>query len=105
MARAHKVLKSFTPKFHQSYKSLWGNKRGRTMEEIHKELQDLDLICFPHLEEILISENVDLDLTLFPQKDSRSMREMERKGKLSKVNNGRERCKNSHQTRGEEGLL
>ena len=42
MARAHKVLKSFTPKFQQSYKSLWGNKRGRTMEEMHKELQDLD---------------------------------------------------------------
>ena len=30
MARTHKVLKSFSPKFHQSYKSLWGNKRGRT---------------------------------------------------------------------------
>ena len=40
---------SFTPKFHQSYKSLWGNKRGRTMEEIHTRLQDLDPKMFPSL--------------------------------------------------------
>ena len=33
MARTHEVLKSFSPKFHQSYKSLWGNKRGRTKKE------------------------------------------------------------------------
>jgi hypothetical protein len=30
--------------------------------EIHKELQDLDLIGSPHIEEILIGENLDLDL-------------------------------------------
>ena len=49
MARTQEVLKSFSPKFHQSYKSLWGNKRGRTMEEIHKRLQDLDPNMFPSL--------------------------------------------------------
>jgi hypothetical protein len=37
-------------------------------EEIHKELQDLDPISSPHIEEILIGENVDLDLlSLFSQ--------------------------------------
>ena len=65
--------KSFTLKFQQSYKSYWGNKRGRT-QEIHKELQDQDLLCSPHLERILIGGNVDLDLlSLFPQRDSRSI--------------------------------
>jgi hypothetical protein len=49
MARTQVVLKYFSPKFHQSYKSLWGNKRGRTMEEIHKRLQDLDPKMFPSL--------------------------------------------------------
>ena len=49
MARTQVVCKSFSPKFHQSYKSLWGNKRGRTMEEIHKRLQDLYLKMFPSL--------------------------------------------------------
>jgi hypothetical protein len=29
---------------------LWSDKRGRT-KEIHEELQDLDLLCSPHLEE------------------------------------------------------
>jgi hypothetical protein len=41
--------------------------RGRTKEEIHKELQDLDPIGSPHIEEIMIGGNVDLDLlSLFP---------------------------------------
>ena len=48
-ARTQEVLKSFSPKFHQSYKILWGNKRRRTMEEIHKRLQDLDPKIFPSL--------------------------------------------------------
>jgi hypothetical protein len=40
----------------------------------HKELQDLKPKGSPHLEEILIGGNVDLDLlSLFPQKDSTSM--------------------------------
>jgi hypothetical protein len=44
----------------------------------HKELQDLDPIGFPHKEEKVIGRNVDLDLlSLFPQKDSRSMGGME----------------------------
>jgi hypothetical protein len=52
---------------------LWRDMRGRT-REIHKELQDLDPLCSPHLEEILIGGNIDLDLfSLFPQKDARIM--------------------------------
>jgi hypothetical protein len=62
---------------------LWINMGGRTKKEIHKELQDLDPIG-----EKVIGGNVDLDLlSLFPQKDARIMGEMERKGKLFKVNN------------------
>jgi hypothetical protein len=69
--------------------------RGRT-KEIHKELQDLDPIGSPHLEEKVVGGNVDLDLlSLFPQKDARIMGGMERKGKLFKVNNGGERVPNS----------
>jgi hypothetical protein len=34
----------------------------KNKEEIHKELQDLDPIGFPHLEEKVIGENIDLDL-------------------------------------------
>jgi hypothetical protein len=65
--------------------------RGRT-KEIHKELQDLDPLCSPHLEEILIGGNIDLDLlSLFPQKDARIMGEMEEGGQTCKVNNGGER--------------
>jgi hypothetical protein len=64
--------------------------RGRT-KEIHKELQDLDQIGFPHLEEILISGKIDLDLlSLFPQKDARIMEGMGEQGKTFKVNNGGE---------------
>jgi hypothetical protein len=41
--------------------------RGSTKEENHKELQNLDPIGSPHLEEILIGGNIDLDLlSLFP---------------------------------------
>jgi hypothetical protein len=55
----------------------------------HKELQDLDLISFPHRVEKVIGGNVDLDLlSLFPQKDSRSMGGMEEGGQAFKVNNG-----------------
>ena len=93
MARTHEVLKSFTPKFHQSYKSLWGNKRGRTKEENNKwKPQDLDPICSTHLEERLIGRIVDLDLlSQIPQKDSRIIGGRERNGKLLKCNNGGER--------------
>jgi hypothetical protein len=60
--------------------------RGRTKEEIHKELQDLDPIGSPHIEVIMIGGNVDLDLlSIFPQKDARIMGGMGRKGKLFKV--------------------
>jgi hypothetical protein len=46
----------------------------KNKEEIHKELQDLDPIGSPHLEEKVISGNEDLDLlSLFPKKDARNM--------------------------------
>jgi hypothetical protein len=71
---------------------LWRDMRERTRKEIHKELQDLDPKGSPHIEEIKIGRNVDLDLlSLFPQKDARIMGEMGRKGKLFKVNNRGER--------------
>jgi hypothetical protein len=58
--------------------------RGRT-KEIHKELQDLDPIGSPHLEEILIGGKIDLDLlSLFPQEDARIIRGIERKSKASR---------------------
>jgi hypothetical protein len=80
--------------------------RGRTKEEIHKELQDLDPIGFPHKEEKVIGENVDLDLlSLFPQKDARIMGGMGRKGKLFKINNGGERKRKSQPPNEEEGAL
>ena len=45
--------------------------RGRTKEE-HEELQDLDPMGSPHIEEKVIGGNVDLDLlSLFPQKLAR----------------------------------
>ena len=41
-------------------------------EENHKELQDLDPLCSPHLEERLIGGNIDLDLlSLLPQRYAR----------------------------------
>jgi hypothetical protein len=52
---------------------LWRDMRGRT-NGIHKELQDLDLLCSPHLEERWIGRNIDLDLLLlFPQRYARIM--------------------------------
>src|SRR5664279_519404 len=48
MARAQ-VLKSFTLKFQQSNKCLWGNKRGRTKEENHKRTPRSRSTKFPSL--------------------------------------------------------
>jgi hypothetical protein len=60
--------------------------RGRTKEEIHKEIQDLDPIGSPHLEEKVIGENVDLDLhSLFPKKDTRIMGGMDEGGQAFKI--------------------
>jgi hypothetical protein len=54
--------------------------RGRT-KEIHKELQDLDSLCSPHLEERWIGGNIDLDLlSLFPRKYVKIMEGMEEEG-------------------------
>ena len=69
-ARAQ-VLKSSTLKFQQSNKCLWGNKRGRTKRRTTQELQELDPLCSPHLEEILIGGNVDLGFLLQSSKDQR----------------------------------
>jgi hypothetical protein len=64
----------------------------KNKEEIYKEFQDLDPIGSPHIEEIMIGGNIDLDLlSLFLQKDARIMGGIGRKGKLLKVNNGGER--------------
>jgi hypothetical protein len=41
----------------------------RKNQGIHKELQDLDPLCYPHLEKRLIGGNIDLDLlSHFPQR-------------------------------------
>jgi hypothetical protein len=64
----------------------------KNKEEIHKELQDLDPIGSPHLEEKVIGGNIDLDLlSLFPQKDARKMGGKEEGGQAFKINNGGER--------------
>jgi hypothetical protein len=58
---------------------LWRVMRGRTKEEIHKELQDLDPMNSPHKEEKVIGGNIDLDLlSLFPQRYARIMGGIER---------------------------
>jgi hypothetical protein len=50
---------------------LWRVMRGRT-KEIHKKLQDLHSLYFPHLEERWIGGNIDLDLlSLFPERYAR----------------------------------
>jgi hypothetical protein len=52
---------------------LWGDERKNKGGE-HQELQDLDPNRFPHLEEIMIDGDVNLDLlSLFPQEDARIM--------------------------------
>jgi hypothetical protein len=64
----------------------------KNKEEIHKELQDLDPIDYPHLEEKVIGRNGDLDLlSLFPQKDARNMGGKKEGGQAFKINNGGER--------------
>ena len=95
MARTQEVLKSFSLKFQQSNKCLWGNKRGRTKEEMHQELQDQDLLGSPHLEKRWIGGIVDLDLlSQIPQRYTRITRGIKRGTSFSKVNNGGEREKN-----------
>jgi hypothetical protein len=51
---------------------LWRDMRGRTRRKSTNKLQDLDPNGSPHIEDILIGGNVDLDLlSLFPQEDER----------------------------------
>jgi hypothetical protein len=71
MARAHKVFKSFSPNPTKATNAMEEYER-KNKKEIHKELQDLDPIGSPHMEEILIDGNIELDLlSLFPQIDAR----------------------------------
>jgi hypothetical protein len=59
---------------------LWRDMRGRT-KKIHKELQELDSLCYPYLEERWIGGSIDLDLlSLFPKKYARIMGGMEEDG-------------------------
>jgi hypothetical protein len=63
---------------------LWRDMRRR-IKEIHKELQDLDSLCSPHLEERWIGGNIDLDLlSFFPQKYARIMGGIEEEGQAIK---------------------
>ena len=73
------MLKYFSLKSQQSYKSYWGNKRGRTNRRRNtKFLQDLDLVDSPHKERDLIGQDVDVDLlSLFPQIGARIMERLE----------------------------
>ena len=102
MARAHEVLKSFTLKFQQSNKCLWGNKRGRTKEEKHQELQDQDQQGSPHLEEEWIGGNVDLDLLSLSLKEMQETWEgLRGRQAFPNVNNGGERGEKRAQEVGE----
>jgi hypothetical protein len=57
---------------------LWRDMRGIT-KEILKELQYLDSLCSPHLEERWLGGNIDLDLlSLLPQRYARIMGGIER---------------------------
>jgi hypothetical protein len=67
---------------------LWRDMRGRTRRKSTNELQDLDPIGSPHLEEILIGGKIDLYLSLFSLKKMQEALEGFRDSKLGKVNNG-----------------
>jgi hypothetical protein len=74
-----------------------GNKRGRTKEEIHKELQDLDPMGSPHKKEKKIGGNIDIDLlTLFPQRYERIMRGIEKIKSFPRLTMERERGKRAN---------
>jgi hypothetical protein len=84
---------------------LWRDMRGRT-KEIHKEFQDLDSLCSPHIEGRWIGGNIDLDLlSLLPQKYARIMGGMEEGGQAFKVNNGGERNSFRAWLKEEEGVF
>ena len=69
--------------------------RGRTKEEIHKELQDLDPKGSPHKEEKVIGGDIDLDLlSLFPQRYARIMGGIERWASFPRSTMEGERRKN-----------
>ena len=76
---------------------------------MHQELQDLDPLGSPHLEERWIGGNVDLDLlSLFLKDMQKSWEGLRGRQAFPKVNNGGERGKNKLKkwgTIGEEGPL
>jgi hypothetical protein len=75
----------------------------KNKEEIHKELQDLDPIGSPHLEEKVIGGSADLDLLfLFHQRYARIMGGIERWASFPRSTMGGERGKNEL-TKEEEG--
>jgi hypothetical protein len=83
------MLKYFSLKFQQSYKSYWGNKRGRTNRRRNtKFLQDQDLVDSPHKERDLIGEDVDVDLLYLSLKWMQESLEGEEDSKLKRVSNG-----------------
>jgi hypothetical protein len=86
---------------------LWKDMRGRTKEN-HKELQDQDPLCSPHLEERWIGGKIDLDLlSLFPQRYARIMGGIEREGQAFQGQQWweREGGKEANQPKEEEGGL
>jgi hypothetical protein len=73
---------------------IWRYMRGRTKEEIHKELQDLDPMSSPHKEEKVIGGNIDLDLlSFFPQRYERIMGGIERWASFPRSTMGGRTCK------------
>ena len=104
------MLKSFSLKFQQSYKSLWGNKRGRTRRRNTKLLQDLDPIGSPHTKGIWLGGIVDLDLLfIFPQEYARIMGGIGRKASSRRSTMEERESKKTDQHKqqplGEEGGL
>jgi hypothetical protein len=81
---------------------LWRDMRGRT-KEINKELQDLDPLCSPHLEERLIGGNKDLDLLSLSLKDMQESWEKLREGQAFQGQQWRGERGENELTKEEEG--
>jgi hypothetical protein len=84
---------------------LWRDMRGRT-KQIYKELQDLDSLCSPHLEERWIGGSIDLDLlSLFPQRYARIIGGIERCASFPRSTMEGERGENVLSPRRKKGYL
>jgi hypothetical protein len=83
-----------------------GNKRGRTREEIHKKLQDLDPMGSPHKEEKVIGGNVDLISSLFSlKKMQESWKEWRGRASYSRSTMEERGCPIRDQPKEEEGVF